>query len=771
MSDSMHGKAWYGAALATVLILLPLVSATVRWRMEPVTPQGADAPATQFSAGRAAQALAFVLGDQQPHPIDSNAANGVRQRISSTLEDLGYRVEEQDTTTCGKSWFTTCARVRNLVAVHEGTSAGKAILLSAHYDSVAAGPGASDAGSAVGALLEVARLLKNRPAGKNSVILLFNEGEEVGLIGAETFVSQHPLAKDVALAINLEARGTSGQSVMFETGDKSGWLVSAFSSASKRPLTNSLLYEAYRLMPNETDMTVFKSMGIQGLNFAFGENLPYYHTSLDNLQNMDLGSLQQHGDNAYGLVEVLIDADLTAGNADGNRVYTDILGLTVVHWPVAWGMVIVAVLLVLFVLAAWQVKKAYPYPWSSLAWGFLCFPISLAVGGLVAYALTMLMALFNGSMMPWHSDSLANRLLLWGTVLLAVVSVQRLLARNTHPVGFWIGLGLPWLVMAVLSSIALPGASYLFVLPSVAIVVAALLAPWIARRMGEKSLLMLFVLPALVAYLVILPAVYLIEIMLGFNAGPGMIGMGVLLGLVATFFGPLVGAKPKPKAHRFALYVLPVLVIGSAVLSVRAPAHTQTQPQPLNVIYLQDSDGKAYVIAGNQYQAPPGQVAKAMGQPLLLEPRLPWSETRQHHTAMPSLGLPAPGLTMVSEQVGDKGREVVAQINAGPASNKIMLLIPEDAGLVSVEMDGKAVKPSHMPHAIRGYKVLVCMGESCDGRQVRLAMKSAKPIAALLARITSGVPAELKPVAQSRGKLAVPIGDGDQTIVVSEISL
>ena len=88
---------------------------------------------------------------------------------------------------------------------------GKAVLLDAHYDSLATGPGASDNASAVGALLETARALKasGRPL-TNDVIFLFSDGEEVDLMGAEAFVEEHPWAKDVGLVLNLEARGRAG---------------------------------------------------------------------------------------------------------------------------------------------------------------------------------------------------------------------------------------------------------------------------------------------------------------------------------------------------------------------------------------------------------------------------------------------------------------------------------------------------------------------------------------------------------------------------------
>ncbi|MDQ3288271.1 MAG: M28 family peptidase [Pseudomonadota bacterium] len=790
MADSLQGKfgpgavpsatrvatagafPWYAKTFATMLILLFLVGVAVRWRLDPVAPLGADAPAEVFSATRAANALGMVLGDEQPHPIDSAGASGVRQRIATELAGLGYRVEVQETTTCQTFWFATCARVRNVIAVHEGSVSGKAILLSAHYDSVAAGPGASDAGTAVGTLLEVARLLKTRPTGGNSVIFLFNEGEEAGLLGAEAFITQHPLAKDVAVAINIEARGTSGQSVMFETGDRSGWLVSEFASSSKRPLTNSLLYEAYKLMPNDTDFTVYKARGIQGLNFAHGEQMPYYHTPKDNLDNLDLGSLQQHGDNTFGLLTSLRDADLTAGNAAGNRVYTDILGVGVIHWPVSWAVAIGGVLLAAFAFAAWRLRKFFPFPLGSLVKGLLSFPLALIVSAAVAYALTALLSLVNGGAMPWHSSTLFNRVLLWAAVLLAVISLQKLLARKANPVGLWVGVCVPWLLMAVLSSAALPGTSYLFVLPCIALVIAALLVPLIARRLGDNALSILFATPAVVAFVVLVPAVFLIEVMLGFNAPAGVIGMAMLLALGATFIAPVARPQSSPatKTHEVTSLGLLALVAGGAIGSVLAPSYTRTQPQPLNVSYLQDSAGKAYVLAGNQYRAPPARVRDAMGKAVTLEARLPWMEMSQYGAAIDSIDLPSAGLSMLSDTPTAAGREVTALINAGPSAYKFMLLIPMSAGLVSVKMDGQVVDYSQLPQ-MSSYNVFVCQGESCDGKRITLVLANKEPQLGLLARVTVGIPGQLEAVGRSRGELAIPFGDGDQSIVVSGVSL
>ena len=50
--------------------------------------------------------------------------------------------------------------MQNVVARLEGTEQGPAVLLAAHYDSVAAGPGASDDGTGAATVLEIARALK-----------------------------------------------------------------------------------------------------------------------------------------------------------------------------------------------------------------------------------------------------------------------------------------------------------------------------------------------------------------------------------------------------------------------------------------------------------------------------------------------------------------------------------------------------------------------------------------------------------------------------------
>ena len=76
-------------------------------------------------------------------------------------------------------------------------------------------------------------MLKNRPL-KRPLILLFNEGEEFGLVGARAFLAD-PLSRNVDSLINLEARGVRGPANMFETSRPNAAPVALFARPRRIP--------------------------------------------------------------------------------------------------------------------------------------------------------------------------------------------------------------------------------------------------------------------------------------------------------------------------------------------------------------------------------------------------------------------------------------------------------------------------------------------------------------------------------------------------------
>ena len=139
-------------------------------RNGPSRPVGADAPPDRFSAVRAKARLRAILGNQSPHPEGSEANFEVERRVVAALATMGYSPSIQSELVCGS--YGSCGTVRNILARLPGRQEHGAVLLSAHYDSVEAGPGASDDGLGVAAALEIAAIIRSGPVRLHPIVFL-----------------------------------------------------------------------------------------------------------------------------------------------------------------------------------------------------------------------------------------------------------------------------------------------------------------------------------------------------------------------------------------------------------------------------------------------------------------------------------------------------------------------------------------------------------------------------------------------------------------------
>src|SRR6185437_11821030 len=301
-----------------------LLSVFAPWRPEA---SGPEAPSTQFSAARADAVLGRILGEQRPHPAGSPEAEAVRGRILQELSALGVTAHTQSGMSCygERRWDNIpCATVTNIIA-EAVPGAGKAVVLMAHSDSVAAGPGAGDDGSGVAILLETIRALKARHlSGTHPITAIFTDGEENGLLGASLFLRDRARRDTIGAVINVEARGNQGPSYLFQTSRGNGPLIALYVRGVQRYATSSLYGEIYKYLPNDTDLTPVLAAGIPGYNFAFIGNVADYHTPLDRRENLDPRSVQQQGDAALALADGLASADYQRLKGEDD-VYLDVL--------------------------------------------------------------------------------------------------------------------------------------------------------------------------------------------------------------------------------------------------------------------------------------------------------------------------------------------------------------------------------------------------------------------------------------------------------------
>ncbi len=440
-----------------------------------------SAAPTEFSAERAMAHVTAITA--APHPMASAEHAKVQAYIVGELKKSG--LEPQVQTAMGVTpRYVVAGTVQNIVARLKGSEkSGKALALVAHYDSVPAAPGAGDDGAAVAALLETLRALKAGTQLKHDVIFLFTDGEESGLLGASAFMDEHPWAKEIGAVLNFEGRGKSGAVVMFETSAGNAWLVDAFAK-TPHPRGSSLGYEIYKRLPNDTDFTVFKKHGAQGMNFAFVDDWYAYHTPHDAADKLNQGSLQHHGEYMVSLARQLGDAEFPE-QASGDAVYFNLIGDTLVHYSTGMGVLLAVVATGLYGFVLWRELQQKRTILLGVIWGAGILVLSVVLTGLLGMAVQWKAGFLHGWLVP-EGDVLRSGTYMLSLVLFAVginVGMYSLWRNKLGAAGLAMGGLFAWTILALWSAFAVPGASYLLTWP----LLGSLLAVVMFRSTGEEE--------------------------------------------------------------------------------------------------------------------------------------------------------------------------------------------------------------------------------------------------------------------------------------------
>jgi Peptidase family M28 len=660
-----------GLMLALIGVALLLATTLIAYR--PPAPLGPDASPAVFSAFRAKAILQELVGSGVPHPIGSAAGAQLREAIVERLRALGYAPELQSGFVCSDEGV--CGSPVNIIAKLGGSSQDSdAVLLAAHYDSVPAGPGASDDGAAVASMLEIARILAARPPPRHPIILLLTDGEEAGLLGALLFVDRHPIAKQVKAAVNLEARGTSGPSLMFETGAANSWLMRLYGSAIARPLTNSLYYVVYKLLPNDTDFTVFKAAGYQGFNFAFIGNVGRYHTPLDNVANADDGSIQHQGDNALAALGALANsATLWAPAAES--VFFDVFTRTLIAWPSEFTGAAALLSLALLLAETVVLLRRGAVTGRAIFWGGVGTLCTLLLG--VASCAGLLALLIGAGKVPridgtsWNSHPWPMHVAAAAFALLCAGGTVAWLARRAGFWGFWIAASLLGAVLAVATAVAAPGASFVFLLTAIAaglggLPITASLARARARWASFAALL-----PALVIFAVVLPLLRFLYMALGSLAWP-VSTLVLCLGTITLL--PLLAAATAT-ARRRVIATAALAALGGALVMPCLPTYSADWPERINLEYWLDADtGESHYLARCDSLRLPAALAAAADFDPVPRPRFVEGASLAFYAAAPqqplrhALGAPDLRLTAQPTPTSLPGLSAQSALMTSPAT-------------------------------------------------------------------------------------------------------
>ena len=753
------------AAIGTALLL----GATLAAYRTPV-PLGLDAAPTVFSAGRAQQVLKELVADGVPHPMGSAADTKVRDLIVKRLAALGYTTELQTGLSCND--FGACGTPTNIVATRGTLTGNDAVMLAAHYDSVPAGPGASDDGVGVANLLEIARVLSMMPSPKHPVVLLVTDGEEAGLLGASLFAREHPLAKRIWAAVNMDSRGVSGPSLMFETGTANAWLMRLYGSSTLQPITNSLCYVIYKSLPNNTDFTIFKAAAYQGFNLAFIGNVAYYHTPLDSFENVSPSTMQHQGANALsGLLALANAPSINPPAADS--LFFDVLARGVVVWPVGFVLPASLAALALLVAATVLLIRRRHLSYSQAAFGLLGVLANVLLGGALAIGVLLLLRLL-GRIPPiqgasWIAHPLALHVGFAAVTLLSTAATAVWFTRRAGFWGFWFGASMLVAFLSLACAMIIPAAGYVVLLAALAAALgiapsALLLMKGRTPSPGAADFAVLV--PGLIALAVLLPLLLLLYPALGAPAWP--IGT-ITLCVTTTFLLPLLSHATRTVRTRLAL-IASVTAFGAICITVLLPTYSKSWPQRINVEYWVDTDsGGAHWYT----QTASLHLPRTMDETLKFDPvpreRFPGYPLKGFYSPAPALKLAAPELTQIaaSTEAPVPGR-MELQIRSARSAPKVFVIFPASAKIKDIQVATAAEPLRAKLQSLRdGSTVFVAPGIPQAGLRFWVNTPAA-PMTVRIFDASYELPAELpegKKLEQARPKNATSSQDGDVTMV------
>ncbi|MFI6168504.1 M20/M25/M40 family metallo-hydrolase [Nocardia sp. NPDC051052] len=580
------GRRVSGFLAFAVLLAVAVLTA---WDQQPHGHRAESAPGDVFSAERAFRVVQEIA--QRPHPIGTAEHDRVRDHLVGELRKLGVDTEIQE----GVGRYPTglqrdvlgMGRVANIVARLPGTDSTGTVFLTAHYDSVASGPGANDDGVGVAAVLEAVRALRaGGTALRNDVVVLLTDGEETGLLGAEAFVAAGPGGRGTGVVINHEARGAGGPPLLWRTTHPDGTLVDAVEQAAPYPNTDSLTTTlAGAQTGSNTDFTSFKPGGLRVLDWAFAGRSAYYHNRLDDPAHVDLATVQQMGDNSLALVKEFGGKDLTVAD-DTDRAFFQLPFGVLVVLPF-WAIIaLAAVTLVGVAWLCWRLRRTGETSLRGILGAAAMAFVAAPLAAVAVYGLWEVVQTIRPEYRPLIGDPYRPEfyyvaiLVLSAAVLVAWYAIARRLFGTTGAVaGLLCCLAIVGAALAILA----PGTAHVAVVPTLGALVGVA-ATFAVPDRWRLPVLTVFLVPAAI----FLGSATWPALQTGITTAPFLVAPTVVL-LGGLLLLTLTQAWPDRRGWAIpsTAFVL-ALVLAAAGLAV--DRFDDQHPLPSQLIYALDAD-------------------------------------------------------------------------------------------------------------------------------------------------------------------------------------
>jgi membrane protease YdiL (CAAX protease family) len=751
------------AMVASVIIaLLPFL-----WT--PAVVPATAAPDT-FSAARALQDLRAVAS--APRSMGTPAHAAALETIQQRLAAMGVQSEIVEDVVASPDFNQVFAgRLRNVIARIPGTDSSGGVILFSHFDSLPTSPNANDGGLGVATVLETVRAIRAGPTPANDLILWFGDADETTALNSLALL-RHPWMDDARFGMAFEATGVRGASILTFAGQgnpAAGDAVLAIgqnegvslSRPQLSPENGRWLREALRVVPapvvglqlNDIGMGVSPDLGrammgadqvLGGVSFAQIGDPSGYHTDLDRPDRVSPSSLQHSGDNALALTRHFAAFDFDTAVATSGVVAFNVLPGVVVTYPFGVAVPLSLVAVIVLGTAVLVGKRRRELTVSGVVMGMVLTIVSVAVAvGLALVSTRLLDPGVHFARIPYGPG--------WRMLLLAMLSLTsiaavfllagRLLKRAARVAALAAGPLVVLTFLAVLTAVAVPSLSYVFLLPALA--GAALLAWRVLRpRTADRpwrAVAGLVMVAATVA-LAAVPLVYMVA-----SAAP--IAMAApIVAIVATLLaGALVPHLQHLSGDR--AWVVPLalaVAAGGFVAGERVTGtfdHETPRPNYIHYTVDRDTDTASWLSTGTRPDAWTEQFF-ADGYTVDRRAFSPGYYFDQQFdiitTAAPALDLPAPQVDVVSDAASEGIRTLHLRVRSRRAAPMVHLdlSLPGDLVAARVEDDDLRVDQTQ---GLRRFPIAI-YNPGDRGLDVTISIRSTEPVTGTLTDFSNGLP-------------------------------
>jgi hypothetical protein len=560
---------------------------------------------------------------------------------------------------------------------------------------------------------------------------------------------------------------------MFQTTPGNAQWIRLMQDRVRDPRSSSLTQAVYQRLPNDTDLTVFKEAGLNGLNFAFIGNIEAYHTRLDTAQNLSRATLGQQGNYALAIARAAGNARLPLPAKD-DASYFNTIGSGFIVYPLAAVMTLTIggafFALIVLVLAFRRDQVTY----GSFALAALVPPLAIGVATGLAFVMISLARWAHGHVVApgpillsgWYAATIV------AIALTVAVALIALLRRRVTGTALAVGALLWWIALAVLTAVWLPGGNFLFLWPAVllalAVVTSLWWAPGTAPGMAAQVLSLLFILLAVV---LVAPIVYSFHVAFPLNA-VGTVVLAVFAALALMLIAePLyrsIAAFGWRVAGGAALLTLTLFVAG-----LSTTRYDGEHPRVSNLLYLIDADAhRAFwaarestsnewtqaVLTRTPGRGPLPAFFSADVGPLL------------YHDA-PATELPAPSVNVVKDDMDEGRRRLSLHIRANRNAWQLRVRV-SGAAVHAATVNARLVAlPKNEVQDASTEWSLRFFNPADDGIWLTLEVEPGKPLMLRAVAYSLGLPALATGAAPPRPADLMPNHDGDLTLIARSLQI